>query len=130
MAKGKAGGGIRSRVVTEKPVRYGERARKINERGVAQIGTSRGNHATNRAGLLKGDVERVRGQLRPSGGPGGVPLGNEVARNVGKGGCGTGRVLYGKSGSQQQYGSANPGSAPAKNTDILRQFGPDVPGRR
>jgi hypothetical protein len=130
MAKSRSGGGIAGKNVTQKPVRYGERARKINERGVAQIGTNRGNHATEKAGLLKGDVERVRGQLKPARGPGGIPLGNEVARNVGKGGCGTGRVLYGQSGSQGQHGPSAPGNPPAKNTDILRQFGPDVPGRR
>lgn len=131
MAKGKAGGGPRSRVVTEKPVRYGERARKINERGVAQIGTNRGNHATEKAGLLKGDVERVRGELKPSGGPGGVMLGNETAKLCGP--RGEGRTLYGQAGSQKMYGSANPGNAPAKNTDILNQFGndsPNVAGRK
>jgi hypothetical protein len=38
-----------------------------------------------------------------------VPFGNEVALNVGKGGCGTGRTLYGQSGVQGVHGSANPG---------------------
>jgi hypothetical protein len=28
-------------------------------------------------------------------------------------------------GSQGVHGATNPGNAPAKNTDILRQFGPD-----
>jgi hypothetical protein len=128
MAKSRSGGGIAGKNVTQKPVKYGERARKINERGVAQIGTNRGNHATEKAGLLKGDVERVRGELKPSGGPGGVMLGNETAKLCGP--RGEGRTLYGQAGSQKMYGSANPGNAPAKNTDILRQFGPDVPGRR
>jgi hypothetical protein len=32
-----------------------------------------------------------------------VPFGNEVALNVGKGGCGTGRTIY-KTGSQDQHG--------------------------
>jgi hypothetical protein len=41
-----------------------------------------------------------------------VKFGNEVALNVGKGGCGTGRTIY-ASGSQSGsggHGSANPGS--------------------
>jgi hypothetical protein len=110
-SQSRAGGGVRSRVVTEKPVRYGDRARAMSPKGVSQIGTQRGDHATAKARLLKGDVESVRGPLKPAGGPGGVALGNEVAKNVGKGGAGTGRVLYGQSGSQQQYG-AGAGKAP------------------
>jgi hypothetical protein len=129
MAKSRSGGGITGKNVTQRPVRTGQRARAINERGVSQIGSNMGNHVTDRRQIVN-PVERTRGELRPSRTPGSIPLGNEVAGNVGKGGCGTGRVLYGQCGSQQQYGSAAPGSAPAKNTDILRQFGPDVPGRR
>jgi hypothetical protein len=37
-----------------------------------------------------------------------VPLGNELTTNVGKGGPGKGYVLYGKSGTQQQYGPSAP----------------------
>jgi hypothetical protein len=33
-----------------------------------------------------------------------VPFGNEVALNVGKGGCGTGRTLYGQAGTQGTHG--------------------------
>jgi hypothetical protein len=53
-----------------------------------------------------------------------VKFGNEVALNVGKGGCGTGRTIY-KTGSQDMHGQAAPGNAPAKNRDILSEFGPD-----
>ena len=125
MARSKAGGGIRSRVVTQKPVRTGERARAMSPKGVSQIGSSLGNHVTERRQLVN-PVERVRGQLKPSGGPGGIPLGNEVAKNVGKGGCGTGRVLYGQSGTQRMHGSANPGS-PTQRRDILSEFGRESP---
>jgi hypothetical protein len=131
MSKGhKPAGGLRSRNVTERPVRYGERARKINERGVSQIGQSLGDHITERRQVVN-PVEKVRGELKPSGGPGGVMLGNETAKLCGP--RGEGRTLYGKAGSQQQYGAAAPGSAPAKNTDILNQFGndsPNVAGRK
>jgi hypothetical protein len=41
-----------------------------------------------------------------------TPFGNEVALNVGKGGCGTGRTLYGQSGSQGQHGSPSAGNPP------------------
>jgi hypothetical protein len=58
-------------------------------------------------------------------------MGNKVALNVGKGGPGAGRTLYGKSGVQGQHGSVNPGqSRLGAGGDILREFGPDVPGRR
>jgi hypothetical protein len=39
-------------------------------------------------------------------------------------GVGGGRTIH-SSGSQSTHGSVNPGNAPAKSTDILRQFGPD-----
>ena len=129
MAKGRsnAGGGIRSRVVTQRPVRVGKGATRVNERGVTQIGQSLGDHITERRQTVD-PVERVRAGAM--GGMGNVPLGNTVAKNVGKGGPGAGRTLYGQCGSQGQHGPSAPGSAPAKNTDILRQFGPDVPGRK
>jgi hypothetical protein len=107
MAKGKggAGGGINSNKLVHKPVRTGMRTRAINERGVSQIGSSIGNHSTDKAKRLTGGVEPVRGALRPAGGPGGVPLGNEVAaRTVAK--PGGSRTLYGQCGSQSQYGPA------------------------
>jgi hypothetical protein len=53
-----------------------------------------------------------------------VKFGNEVALNVGKGGCGTGRTIY-KTGSQGMQGNVAPGNAPAKNRDILSEFGPE-----
>jgi hypothetical protein len=123
MAKSKAGGGIRSRVVTEKQVRYGEHARAINERGVSQIGQNLGNHVTDRRQVVN-PVERVRGQLRPSGGPGGIPLGNETAKC--QAGPGGGRTLYGQSGTQGMHGAANPG-APTERRDILSEFGRESP---
>jgi hypothetical protein len=52
-------------------------------------------------------------------GVGTVPLGNEVAKNVGRGGAGTGRKLYGQSGSQQQYGAPEGKPAPKGGRDAL-----------
>ena len=124
-----AGGGIRSKNVTRQPVRYGERAREMHPKGVSQIGTQRANHSTNSSKILRKDIEPVRGELKPSGGPGGVPLGNEVAKNVGKGGPGAGRVLYGQSGSQGQHGPVAGSPKPA-GRDMLSEFGPDSAGVR
>jgi hypothetical protein len=53
-----------------------------------------------------------------------VKFGNEVALNVGKGGCGTGRTIY-KTGSQGMQGNVAAGNPPAKNKDILSSYGPD-----
>jgi hypothetical protein len=39
-------------------------------------------------------------------------MGNSVALNVGKGGVGTGRVLYGQCGSQGTHGPTAPGNPP------------------
>jgi hypothetical protein len=51
-----------------------------------------------------------------------VPFGNAVALNVGKGGCGTGRTLYGQAGSQGTHGSTNPGNPrPNPRRDALEQ---------
>ena len=113
---GEAGGGIRSNKLVNKPVKTGSRAEAISERGASQIGQSLGNHITDRRGTVSGAVERVRGELRPQGTPGSVPLGNQIAGNVGAGGPGAGRRLYGKSGSQCQTGPANPGLGRITNT--------------
>jgi hypothetical protein len=107
-----AGGGIGMNKNVSPGVRTGMRAREINPRGVSQIGSSMGNHATDRSKTLRGAVEPVRGALKPSGKPGGIELGNSVALNVGKGGVGTGRNLYGQCGSQQQYGPLSGSTKP------------------
>jgi hypothetical protein len=53
-----------------------------------------------------------------------VKFGNEVALNVGKGGCGTGRTIY-KTGSQGTQGTTNPGNPRPQGRDILSSYGPD-----
>jgi hypothetical protein len=110
-----AGGGINSRQRVEKPVKYGVNARAINERGVSQIGQSMGNHITEGRRKVDGAVEKVRGELRPAGGPGGIKLGNELAGNVGKGGPGVGREVM-RSGAQGVHGQPNPGLGRIANT--------------
>jgi hypothetical protein len=54
-----------------------------------------------------------------------VKFGNEVALNVGKGGCGTGRTIY-KTGSQGTQGATNPGNPrPSPTRHIIESYGPD-----
>jgi hypothetical protein len=48
----------------------------------------------------------------PQGRPTSIPLGNEVAKNVGRGGPGTGRVVHAR-GSQGTHGAVDPGQSPA-----------------
>jgi hypothetical protein len=107
----KAGGGINSRQVTKQGVKTGQNARAMNPRGVSQIGSSIGSHATNNGKKLTKGVEPVRGAMKPSGRPGGVPLGNECAlRGTG---VGADRTLYGQSGTQGQHGPVAGQARPA-----------------
>jgi hypothetical protein len=53
-------------------------------------------------------------------------FGNEVALNVGKGGPGTGRTLYGQSGSQGCHGQPAAGNPrPVSSRHIISSYGPD-----
>jgi hypothetical protein len=102
-------GGVGSRNIVEVGNRVGVRAKAANLRGVSQIGQSLGNHVTE-SGKKGQPVEGLYGAKRPPGSPGGVVLGNAKALDVGKGGCGTGRTLYGQSGVQGVHGPVNPGA--------------------
>jgi hypothetical protein len=105
----------------------GQPSTRINERGVSQIGQSMGNHSMESGGKpLTRSVEPVRaGNV---GAMGSVPLGNECALDVGGGGPGKGRVVYG-SGTQQQHGGPV-GKSAGQGRDILNEFGPDSAGVR
>jgi hypothetical protein len=68
-----------------------------------------------------GATEVIKGRPLPPGLS--VKLGNECATDVGKGGPGAGRKLYGQSGSNQTYGEVNPGaSRPGANKPIFPGF--------
>jgi hypothetical protein len=119
--KGSGGGAGMNKNVSP-PVRYGQARKEKRVAAVSQIGQSMGNHVTDRRQVVN-PIERLEGRQGIS-----VPLGNEVARNVGGGGPGAGRVVM-KTGSQSTHGSVNPGrSTPAR--DILNDFGPDSAGVR
>jgi hypothetical protein len=101
------GGGIASKQHVQTPVRTGSGSKSTRPAGVSQIGYAVGDHSTNRSGSSGYRGEKLHSPERnfqP------VPFGNEVALNVGKGGCGTGRTLYGQAGSQGMHGATNPGN--------------------
>jgi hypothetical protein len=117
--KGSGGGGYGSRPHVEKSVRTGTGSRGTRPAGVAQIGNAWGNHATHE-GRTDYTGERLHNDrnFQP------VPFGNEVALNVKGGGPGKGRTVM-PAGGQGTHGAVNPGNAPAKNRDILSDYGPD-----
>jgi hypothetical protein len=119
MARGSGGGGYHSRPHVEKPIKTGTGSRSARPAGVAQIGASQGDHITNKSDTgYRGERLHNDRTFQP------VKFGNEVALNVGKGGCGTGRDIH-ASGSQGTHGATNPGNAPAKGKDILGMYGPE-----
>jgi hypothetical protein len=110
MSKGSGGGGYGLRPHVEKSVRTGSGSRGVHIGGVGQLGQKQGDHATNTREATNYRGERLHNDrsFQP------VKFGNEVALNVGKGGCGTGRTIY-SSGSQSTHGAVGPGS-PRPNT--------------
>ena len=103
-----------SRQHVEKPVKTGSGSRGTRPGGAESIGKVYGDHITNK------DTTGYRGpkfhndkSFQP------VKFGNEVALNVGKGGCGTGRTLYGQAGSQGTHGAVNPGNPRPHGRGIL-----------
>src|SRR6516162_11043917 len=113
------GGGYGSRQHVEKPIRTGSGSRGTNPGGVGQLGQKQGSHVTRgQESDYRGDPLHSGRSFQP------VKFGNEVALNVGKGGPGTGREVM-RSGGQGTHGAVNAGNAPAKNRDILSDYGPD-----
>lgn len=103
----KPGGGYGSAVNREVGNRLGRGAQEMRPRGVSQIGESIGNKSTE-TGKVKGiPSEKIQGKSLPAGLS--VELGNSRALNVGGGGPGAGRKLYGQSGSNRQYGTSPAG---------------------
>jgi hypothetical protein len=98
------GGGIASNKNVEVRVRTGAGSREVRPGGTNASGSSYGSHVTNQSDTgYRGPKFYGDKSFQP------VPFGNEVALNVGKGGCGTGRTVY-ASGSQGTQGATNPGS--------------------
>jgi hypothetical protein len=112
-------GGPKSRNVVEPRIRTGSGAREARPAAAAQIGGNYGNHTTN-----KGETNWRPGPLYGGKGFNPVPYGNAKALDVEPGGCGTGRTIY-KTGVLGTHGQPASANQPAKNHDILRDFGPD-----
>jgi hypothetical protein len=117
MAKGSGGGGYHSRQHVEKPVKTGTGSKGTRPGGAEGIGKSYGSHITNKSDTGYRGPQFYTGKQFQSG----VKFGNEVALNVGKGGCGTGRTIH-STGSQGTHGSVNPGNPPPNRyRDALEQ---------
>jgi hypothetical protein len=115
MTRGSGGGGYHSRQHVEKPVKTGTGSRGTRPAGTAQIGIMYGDKATH--GDPKGTGytgERLHNDrnFQP------VKFGNEVALNVGKGGCGTGRTIH-STGSQGTHGQPAAGNPRPQGRGIL-----------
>jgi hypothetical protein len=117
------GGGIASRVNKQVGNRLGQSARGKTPGHVASMGQMKGNHVME-DGRVKGDPLIPRFTNAPWNA--GQQLGNANAAELanGKAGPGKGRVVY-ACGTQGMTGRPDPGNAPAKNHDILRDYGPD-----
>ena len=111
--------GIQSNQKREVGMRQGTPRREVRPGGTNQLGYKYGTHNTE-AG--QGTLD-YRGQKLYGGAGYPSRLGNEVAENTV---CkpGGSRTLYGKSGSQMQYG-ANAGSPKPQGREILSEYGPD-----
>jgi len=121
-----SGGGILGNKNVSVGVRTGQpRKDNVSVGGVSQIGSAMGSTVKakgmgNGYGGTNSATFVMAGTYRQP------PLGNQVALNVGKGGPGAGRVVYGQSGSQSQTPTARP-MPQGRNT--LLEFGPDVRGK-
>jgi hypothetical protein len=95
----KPGGGIASKQHVSIPVRTGTGSRSTNVGAVGQLGQKQGDHVTREGSTgYRGEPFHSGRSFQP------VKFGNELATNVGKGGPGAGRTLYGQAGSQGQHG--------------------------
>jgi hypothetical protein len=100
------GGGIASRQHVSTPVRTGSGSKGISEGWVGQRGQKQGSHVTGSGGQetnYRGEEKFTGKNFQP------VKFGNEVALNVGAGGCGKGRDIH-STGSQGTHGATNPGN--------------------
>jgi len=108
-----SGGGYTSNKLVRPSVQTGDArtARKMDPGAVDQLGQA---VRFKKDPIQQGTVKQVE-------------LGNACALNVGKGGPGTGRTIH-ASGSQSQHGPVA-GTPRGPTPDILREYGPDMPGR-
>jgi hypothetical protein len=111
MSGSRPGGGINSKVINPQGQRLGTPARGVSPGAVSQLGEAVGNHISDGSG---GRATGYRGDKWFDGKtPISVPLGNQIAGNVGKAGPGSGRQVA-KSGSQGMHGSPAAGNPPPR----------------
>ena len=117
---GSGGGHGSKNIMHSRAPKTEPRPRAINPSAVNQLGNLLGDHITNKSstGYRGENLVRGKGYSGPIG-----PTDNVKAVGVGGG-----RTTY-HFGTQDQHGAPAPGNPPAKNTDILSQFGPDYKGR-
>ena len=123
MAQARSGGGINSSVVKQVDIKSGSpNLTAYSPRGVSQLGVSQGSMLSKTGAFTSrpSAAPLSEGQKRDF-----VPLGNSLTNNIGAGGPGSGRVLYGQGGTQQMHGAPVQGSSP-KPVDLLSQFGSEV----
>jgi hypothetical protein len=118
------GGGPGSKNIVNKPVITGKSAYGVGPGWASQLGSAIGDHVTD-GGRVPYKGEAMRNKLTPAGGA--VPLGNQLATNVGKGGPGAGRTIH-HCGSQSNPGPTR--SPNATGRDTLAEFGPDTSNAR
>jgi hypothetical protein len=118
MGKAVSGGGIRSNKVIHRPSPKVEpKARVVNPGGVSQLGSAVGSIKGGKPSAAE-PLFQGRGYQGPKG-----PTDNVAAVGVGGG-----RTVYDR-GYQGQHGASVGAVRPGHTGDILREFGPDVPGK-
>ena len=120
-----AGGGINSNKLVRPPVRDGKPANGARPGYPDLLGNMRGTHVTDGKTDLPAKLTPMQ-TVRP---PISVPLGNELATNVGKGGPGTGRKVM-ATGTQMQYGAATSSRPAPTGADPLAPWFPNSPARQ
>ena len=110
-----SGGGVGSRVIKHSAVPKTEpRAKAISPRGVSQIGSSMGNHVTDKGSAVRGAVENINA------GRGYMPVG--PTDNLKSDARGAGRTVYACGTQSGQMPKPTP-----QGRDILSSFGPESP---
>ena len=113
MNKAPGSQGIQSSKLVRPPARDGKPAMGVRPGYPDTLGNMRGSHVTD-----KGDLPAKPTPMQTVKPPISVPLGNELATNVGAGGPGKGRTVM-ATGSQQMHGAPNPGNRTVSGPDPL-----------
>jgi hypothetical protein len=113
MSKPKSGGGITMNKNVRPQMPKPGPSKAVSPGGASQLGSAMGSlkgHGNAAEKLFQGKAPQSK-------------FGNEVAKNVGGGGPGAGRVVM-RSGSQGAHGHVA-GTRPAASPNTLKEYGPD-----